>query len=538
MKDIKIFLAGSKELTAQREALKSVLPDMNAEYAHIGVNLKIFSYENYSDNQTAYNNFITQEADIVFFILEGEIRSKTEEELLLAAKENRRYGHPEIYIFVNKSGNGDLDAVSKMNYIEGLLKGALDKYYEEYTDEDEYYDLKELAKKYIRRYIGARKERRSLKFKRVCRSLYAPLITAVACLLAFMTIFHGVSDMDEPDAATVENRRESDINIIPEFSHNPSPTQADLSSIKPLLLVTGGGSAKNYVEKNYFDGNKIDTLSSDNNLFYIHLPSMSAWYFLREEFLDASSKYGISKRYYPICLSAAKMDTSSICYKNDEKEFLKKGSLIEIKLGEDPLIVYATGHAKNHRAFAKDKRISVQALGEMISSKDYKDYYIYTTSDNSGTLSAYEKVLGMKIDDSLKKRRMFSEITDITELQNDTALFLGSELYRPDEVRIDHQIENGVVSKAIVQSDRNSVSKPIYMYFMAYKDGNQFYLPESTLNFLKLMASSKSKNLVKYKDLNRLLNNKIYKDSLLMSGAASEIIHSVDDFIDKEKIIK
>ena len=103
MNNINIFVAGAKELGEARRMMKVVANNLNAEYdsKRMDVHVTMYSYENFADsNQASYNEFIEHEADIVIFMLEGRIGSKTELEFKLASEGLYLRKRPKIYVFV------------------------------------------------------------------------------------------------------------------------------------------------------------------------------------------------------------------------------------------------------------------------------------------------------------------------------------------------------------------------------------------------------------------------------------------------------
>lgn len=77
MKTVSIFIAGSTVQQAQRVNLKALAIDLNGEFEKKGVQLQVFSYESFKDNQKDYNDFITARADLVLFIIDGKVGTKT-----------------------------------------------------------------------------------------------------------------------------------------------------------------------------------------------------------------------------------------------------------------------------------------------------------------------------------------------------------------------------------------------------------------------------------------------------------------------------
>ena len=169
MNTISIFIAGAKNLKEQRMRLKVLTNDLNSRYGRLKwkVSLLANSYENYGDIQGEYNDFITNQADLVVFVLEERIGKKTEEEFLLATTAHRQNGHPEVITFV---------------HIETLVNSATDTYYVEYTNTE---DLVSKAKDRINAYVEkcVRQEKR---FKSKLAWHKGLLYVGIGLLLAFL----------------------------------------------------------------------------------------------------------------------------------------------------------------------------------------------------------------------------------------------------------------------------------------------------------------------------------------------------------------
>ena len=73
MSELKIFIAGSKDLKLERNGIKIIANDLSSLYSSRGIHITAHSYEHFDENQDSYNRFIVNEADIVIFILDGYI---------------------------------------------------------------------------------------------------------------------------------------------------------------------------------------------------------------------------------------------------------------------------------------------------------------------------------------------------------------------------------------------------------------------------------------------------------------------------------
>ncbi len=456
MKNIKIFIAGAKDLTDQRSSLKLIANDLNTEYAHAGIHINLISYENYGDNQTAYNRFITKEADIVLFILDGRIGIKTEEEFLLATRNLAEHGHPEMYIFLKKFD--EKNKSPEIAHIEGLLKGASDKYYILYGDEEE---LKDLVKDRIRRFLNKRKIRRVRRIKSFVRANIFVLTTVLLCALITFGMYKYAT------------------------------------RLQPVLLIAGGGSAKNYIERRLLNGQALKQM---DNSIYVHMPTGDSWQLLTEEVISPQNG---EYKYYPISISAAEAaDTIFVGNKNDDKiknakNFKEIGVVICVELGFDTLSIKVPNYDifKNNIKFFDSKDITTENIKSLLANCG-DSIVVYATSDKSGTRMAYQKCLNsinIDVEDYIKGR-----LTDEMEsVQGENPLLLGSRYYMPT------QLMDTLVNpyrEFYVKDGNEYVRKPIYVYFMAYANKNTevsdvlgeeasvrkvFWIPRNTIDFIE-----------------------------------------------------
>lgn len=111
-KRVKVFIAGSKLLSHERNAVRSELQQVsnrtNIEFAS-------YTYEDFSRSfvnegrQSEYNNFIANEADFAVFIIDGTIGGITFDEFNIAMSAFRNNGKPCIYTYCKNVDSDDLD---------------------------------------------------------------------------------------------------------------------------------------------------------------------------------------------------------------------------------------------------------------------------------------------------------------------------------------------------------------------------------------------------------------------------------------------
>lgn len=120
-KMINCFIAGSKNLDRERDAVLSEMMRMHNSWAKRKYTIFAKTYEDFSGKahpggqQELYNTFIKDESDIVIFILDGKIGEKTREEFNIAMESFSAKNHPQIYVFA-KTGtelNPDMEKIRK-----------------------------------------------------------------------------------------------------------------------------------------------------------------------------------------------------------------------------------------------------------------------------------------------------------------------------------------------------------------------------------------------------------------------------------------
>ena len=102
MEKIMIFIAGSKNLVKERECINLIANDINSTYNGNEAMIIIRSYKHFNDQQSEYNIFIREHADIVIFIIDGHLGQYTEEEFLIATDEMNKTNRPEVMVFLHE----------------------------------------------------------------------------------------------------------------------------------------------------------------------------------------------------------------------------------------------------------------------------------------------------------------------------------------------------------------------------------------------------------------------------------------------------
>lgn len=147
MKHIRIFIAGSKyEIEKERRAIRQIANFVQSSLSirrKKDVIIQAVSFEEFptyigtSGHQMAYNKYISEKADIVFFIFRGKIGNVTEQEFNIAYQAYTRKKTPIIHVLSHKS-----DGISTESNHPLAVKlnemGEKGVYYEEYRDMDEF----------------------------------------------------------------------------------------------------------------------------------------------------------------------------------------------------------------------------------------------------------------------------------------------------------------------------------------------------------------------------------------------------------------
>lgn len=138
MKIINLFIAGAKALTKERECLKVLVNDFNAEQSRLGIEMFInaCSYENFGDRQLEYDKFI-EESDLFFLLVDNQLGSRSMAELDIAVKAfcSNNKTKPLIHIFVKQYDNKSQDVLLLEDKLKQYDDGnQYDYYYVDYQD--------------------------------------------------------------------------------------------------------------------------------------------------------------------------------------------------------------------------------------------------------------------------------------------------------------------------------------------------------------------------------------------------------------------
>lgn len=438
MRDVNIFIAGATALAPQRLKLKAFISDLNHKLRDEGKDIcfHVSSYETFGNDQERYNKWISEKADLVIFVLKDKIGKYTENEYLLAKTQQSTKGIPDVLVMLNSYEK----ITPEVAYINGLMKG--DKYYVTYNNDD---DLILQTKGYLENYIQSN-PRKFLKLPTLKWLIIFVLLILFGCLAYVGGYLY--------------------------------------QSKAPILLIAGGGSAKNFIEK-YSD---IE-LSTYKNSYYVHMPSENAWLLLTEEVISPQ----IYTRYYPICISASTAEDKDFLKITTAKHFLQKGSVIALKLGYDTLCVSVKNDSNILNMLETNSIIEGKiSLNELIKLTNNDSVNVFATSIGSGTRAMYEQLFWQKgININSLPILQFSEDSDMPTLNinENPYVLLGSRCYTMKEV--DKKTMNNEAIHLNVYEElsdkRVYICKPIYLYFMGYAldNSNQLTIPKQTLRLLQ-----------------------------------------------------
>ena len=467
MKSIDIFIAGAKNLDEYRDALKILANELNVEnkLKNKNVLLRMCDYKDIGDNQNDYDDFIKHNAAGLFAIIVDNFGTETQKEMKLAAQRFAKTKRSMVKVFIKRS-----DDIERMNVIYNFIKLILGEgqYGEEFNDVTEF---KSRAKKYLKDYIrdAHKKEKLAQKIKKIGFSVLALIIA----LIGFLTS-----------------------NFFPK---------------EEILLMVGGGSAKNMIEKT-----GDISLKTRENTMVVGMPSGNTWPLIIEDLLYEKTKDDVN--YKLISMSATKADDSVFVF--DKKHKMSQlGAIIEVLVGYDDLILYLDSTVAKERGL-KDY-ITKDQFSKLL--KDCKDRCnIFATRENSGTFIEYEALTDVDIK-SLAPMVYHDKVglVDVCNVSGCDAkkpvMLLGSEFYASSDIK-DQKVEGLRIYKD--EHKKEIVKKPIYLYFaLKVASPDELKIDKSIETFLREFASKSQGE--EGKTLDSLLNVKV-KDGRVKRGVANE----------------
>lgn len=134
-RSVKVFIAGSKELKAERMVLRE---ELNKVENSLDIDIRSYTFEDFSTSlkgksggrQSDYNKFIRDEADVVIFIFDSKAGSITEEEFTIAYESLQTNNRPDIFVY----GRNMLAEDPGLQRIKQKLFDYNNEYYVEYDN--------------------------------------------------------------------------------------------------------------------------------------------------------------------------------------------------------------------------------------------------------------------------------------------------------------------------------------------------------------------------------------------------------------------
>lgn len=488
MRKIKIFVAGSKDLSRERDAIKILANDLNSRYNAEDVMIIIHSYEHFNDNQDDYNRFIENEADIVVFILDGSIGDKTEEEFMKATASFNNFHRPEVIVFLKEFNeiSGDIGR------IQGLISGRLGNRY--YVDYSGLPDLRSKARERITRFIDN---------------------------LPPKPKPNQGDNASQPSETKKDANRESSPER-PIRKKSPSFNFNSLSFIflglvvvlaglllwgflrteDDIMIFTGGGSVKNFLMKE----SRVDVTKYPHSI-YTNLASGTAWDMLMEEANRYQEEADEDKSgFTTICLSAADID-SAYFVNEKTKGMFNNSRIIRYRAGTDDLTVYVHNDIiKDHNFGNITGEITVDSLRALIryAVDNPHKLRLFTTSRNSGTLRGYQALLlpsdSIDLNNLLENKRSYlfyqnssSAYLNVLDQVGESLpyVILGSNYYGPNKLDQDKPAK---YTRLTVIQNNEPVSKPINVYFLGFltnQSQDNLKVKREVVDFLEKIGAEK-----------------------------------------------
>ena len=447
-KQIPIFIAGAKSFREQRVALKAMANDLNTEFSDQKKDVVIYmcSYENFGDHQQEYDQFIADVADLVIFVLDGDIGRHTEDEFRLAVSEYKKEDMPKVLVFL-KDFDQHTPGIQK---IEKLLEEAFgpEFYYIPYSSTE---DLCTKAKERIQQHVNRYQHRINIIRRAIAAGFVFLLM--IACFIT--------------------------ANF---FSNRDNKTQPE-----PSLIFVGGGSASNYLDSCYhYD---VRHNKNEKNSLFINMPSGDSYSLLTDWILEHQNSDTIDDSnnnfFYPVSLSAS-CATDAHFTKNLESanKLSDKGIILGYHMGYDTLCVHFFVRDTSHfriltsgtREVQKADTIDANVLDSLLS-KD-SSIAIFSTRDNSGTFTIYDVLLDSIFSKNriAGKRDIFSNEDAFIELCNKKIaenisgfVVLASHYYHPKKMDIFDQKNPNTHYIRYIRYQDSIQRKSMNIYFPALK---------------------------------------------------------------------
>ena len=109
MKEIEVFIAGSKTLTQLRDSARAALMEISNQYRSLNSMFRSYTFEDFprsftvDGRQADYNDYISNKADYVIFIFDEGFGDITLHELDVAMQSLKKNNRPQIYVYCNEA---------------------------------------------------------------------------------------------------------------------------------------------------------------------------------------------------------------------------------------------------------------------------------------------------------------------------------------------------------------------------------------------------------------------------------------------------
>ena len=448
----------------ERYSLKALAQELNSRYNDKGVDVfvEMKSYEDFKDKQTEYNKYISKNADMALFVLDGSIGKFTRNELVTAANAYKLKQSPEIVVFLKNFA----EETEGIRNILDLLADLFGEHFF-YVNYDNASDLKFKAETRISRFISPTDYIRSVKRWRIG-------------VIAFIFVLVALSGL-----ITVIIGKNKDYNW---------------KTNEPILLFMGGGSVAKYIEAHY--NFKIDNIPNLRNTIYMGVPTGTLWHMLGEEYYKCDSiRY---QRSYPVFLAANAVNMNDVASAIlDRASMTQNMYVMELHLGRDTIKTYVgpgfDTKKIRYQTINHSRKIYCQDSIQLKSLIEYafRNNVLYTTTPKSGTLKAYQEVLGSSLNlvdmvekDSVK-HKVYNERISLRNTRSDYVL-LGSDHYYPKAMPSNLLHTNNARSLYVIDKNDSILYKNLYIYFVAYADLDKgiYCIPSQIMNFLDIISQS------------------------------------------------
>ncbi|MBQ7664336.1 MAG: hypothetical protein IJS43_03845 [Bacteroidaceae bacterium] len=473
-KIFQVFVAGSKDLKQERDALRVVVQKLNTLYndQNIDVFVELKSYEEFKDKQVEYEAYIREKADMVVFVLDGHIGEFTTQELKVAAEASKQKKKlPEIVVYLKEFN----EETEEIRHIQNTLKNILDDhFYVEYKDLD---NLRTKVSERIRKAVNSADHTRSMKKWRMIS-----IFIAIASLLLMGGLtYYSMNKLQKKQEETK----------VVHFDD------------EPMLLFLGGGSVANFLSEKFYPAriDHMESVGGFHNTMYLGLPTGDLWSIIGEEYYKEYFNKDKVDKYYPVFLAAKPIDMKKVknAILEDNLDIRNKMLIYQLELGEDPIITYFTGDSVLTEGvhYYMDKGRKCQNEEQLKKTIDFAfnndDVLLYTTTLPSGTWDSYKEVL-LKHSDIITKvenndscRMVFNDSKSVSGKKY--GVVLGSYYYHPKNPIFTNDNKIFVHYRAI-NNKLIPKTKKLYIYFIAYAklDSNgqpEYYrIPNQVKRFL------------------------------------------------------